>query len=454
MRTESKGTHVPRTVAAWIHGLVALTLFACLPQSEAVAQTITEIIDSAGDPNRPVGLSLPRGVAVDSSGNVYVAGRDTHNVYRIASPGTCSTGAGDPNCTITEIIDPNGDWAGNILRQPQDLDVDSSGNVYVAGFLSNNAFKIATPGTCSTAGPLCTITKIIDSGGSGNLGETLSRAGGVAVDSAGNVYVTGTNGSNVFKIEPGGTIRQIMKGGSLQWPKDVAVDSSGNVYVAASGTKNAFKIEAPGTCSTSGTACVFREIINSNGDGMGNDLKDPRGVAVDAGGNVYLTDFKSSPDSDVFKIDTPGACGTGAGDPNCTITQIIDSTGDGAGNSLDGASSVAVDSSGNVYVTGSTSDNAFKIDPGGTITEIIDTTGDSGPNSLFGTHSVAVDSSGNVYVTGETSDNAFRIGPSPAAVPAVGTRGIALLAAAFVCAALWWIPRRLHRSRLERSTDG
>jgi hypothetical protein len=68
-----------------------------------------------------------------------------------------------------------------------------------------------------------------------------------------------------------------------------------------------------------------------------------------------------------------------------------------------------VDSSGNVYVTGHGSDNAFKVTPGGTITEIIDSTGDRSGNTLNATQDVAVDSSGNVYVTGFYSYNAFKI---------------------------------------------
>ena len=84
---------------------------------------------------------------------------------------------------------------------------------------------------------------------------------------------------------------------------------------------------------------------------------------------------------------------------DAAITQIIDATGDGGGNLLDGTRGVAVDASGNVYVTGLYSDNAFQISPSGTISEIIDSTGDGG-SGLDGPFGIAVDASGNVYVTG------------------------------------------------------
>ena len=89
--------------------------------------------------------------------------------------------------------------------------------------------------------------------------------------------------------------------------------------------------------------------------------------------------------------------------------EIIDSTGDGGGNTLDSPRGVAVDTTGNVYVIGFSTDNAFKITPGGTITEIIDSTGDGGGNTLTGPIGIAVDTTGNVYVTGLSTDNAFKI---------------------------------------------
>ncbi len=79
------------------------------------------------------------------------------------------------------------------------------------------------------------------------------------------------------------------------------------------------------------------------------------------------------------------------------ITEIIDVTGDGAGNVLDNPASIAVDGVGNVYVAGDGTDNAFRITPGGVITEIIDASGDGAGNVLNGPEGIAVDAAGNVY---------------------------------------------------------
>lgn len=105
-------------------------------------------------------------------------------------------------------------------------------------------------------------------------------------------------------------------------------------------------------------------------------------------------------------------------------TELISAIGDGGGNTLDLTWGITVDGSGNVYVTGEVSDNAFKITPAGVITEIIDAAGDGAGNTLDGPIAISVDASGNVYVTGAKSDNAFMLSASD--VPALSLRGTLL----------------------------
>jgi len=171
--------------------------------------------------------------------------------------------------------------------------------------------------------------------------------------------------SNAFKITPGGVITEIIDstgdggGNPLTAPRGIAVDGTGNVYVTGLSSDNAFKITPGG---------VITEIIDSTGDGV-NGLFSPQGITVDGSGNVYVAGFTQSR---AFKI-TPGG----------VITEIIDSTGDtGAVNRFSGPNGIAVDGAENVFVTGLFTDNAFKITPGGVITQIIDSTGDMRCNVL------------------------------------------------------------------------
>jgi cysteine-rich repeat protein len=160
-------------------------------------------------------------------------------------------------------------------------------------------------------------------------------------------------------------------------------------------------VVAVALASASTEAKTITQIIDATGDGAGNPFETdagPAGIAVDGLGNVYVTGYWSQ---NAFRID-----------PNGMITQIIDATGDGEGNTLTRPTDVAVDESGNVYVAGGLGHNAFRIDPSGGITEIIDATGDGAGNPLGITAEVAMGGSGNVYVTGFFSTNAFRIEPN------------------------------------------
>ncbi len=298
--------------------------------------------------------------------------------------------------TVTQIIDADGDGDPlHPLDYPAGIAVDSAGTVCVGGRDSNNAFRVTAGGA---------IEQIIDSTGDGGF-YGLSATRWVAVDASGNCYLTGGSSNSAFKIDPGGAIKEIINLDGdgfyiLEYPIGIAVGPTGNVYVAGYDSHNAFRITPGG---------VIAQIIDSSGDGS-NSLLGARGIAVDGSGNVLVTGDNTD---NVFRIAASSTCST-SGTP-CTITEIMDHTG-----GLDRPTGIAVDGSGNVYVTGYNSDNAFRIhvpttcSTGGTpctITEIIDASGAGGGMALDGPLRIAVSPSGRVYVTGNVTDNLFEIMP-------------------------------------------
>jgi sugar lactone lactonase YvrE len=349
--------------------LLVLCAFAFVGPSAAVAQTITEIIDFAGDGTNP--LERPFMIAAPASGDVYVAGIDSDNAFRI-----------EPDSTISEIIDSTGDGT-NVLVIGYGMAVDAAGNRYVGGHLTLNVFKVSPTGT---------ITQIIDATGDGS--NSLGPPTEIVTDSLGNVYVAGLSFDNVFKITPSGTISQIIDatgdGGSnpLNEPKYLAVDAADNIYVSGALSGNVFRITPAGAI----THLLDAFIAN--------------GIDFDLDQNLYVAFIGG-----VLKR-TPGG----------TVTQIIDGSGDGT-NPLGQPEGLAADRFGNVYVTGRDTDNVFQITASGVISEILDITGD-GTNPFDEGGHVAVDDSGSttirIYASGLTSDNVFRI-ELPVPPPPTGT---------------------------------
>lgn len=334
----------------------------------------TQIVGPDGDGHGNT-LRTPWTIATDQSGNVFIAGWQSNNAFKVT-----------PDGAVEQIIGPDGDGAGNDLRRPTWIAADDSSNVYVAGEVSDNVFKITPEGD---------ITEIVERAGTG-AGDGLDGAFGVAIDRWRNVYVTGRFSDNVLKITPEGTITQIIGpdgdglGHALDGPWGIATDQSGDVFVSSWGSNAAFKVTREGAIS---------QLIDHAGDGGGNSLTGPRGIATDSLGNVFVV---GSASNNVFRISAAGK-----------ITQIIDQTGDGTGNTLHNPTGIDVDASGNVFIAGWLTRNAFRVSTTGVITQIIDGTGDGTNHVLSSPTGIATDQLGNVFVAGEFSHNAFRIPVRP-----------------------------------------
>ncbi len=196
-------------------------------------------------------FNSPSSVTVDSSGNVYVADTTNHTIRKI-SPSTAVTtlagSAGLPGST-------DGTGASARFSAPWGVAVDSSGFVYVADTNNKTIRKITPGGTVTTLAGLAGSAGSADGTGSG---ARFGNPHGVAVDSAANVYVADTGNNTIRRITSAGVVTTLAglagtfgsadgTGGSARFyaPASIAADDAGNLYVADAGNNTMRKI-APG----------------------------------------------------------------------------------------------------------------------------------------------------------------------------------------------------------------
>jgi uncharacterized delta-60 repeat protein len=344
------------------------------------------------------GFDVAYGMAVDGSGNAYVTGASV-------SPGTCNFYC-DDYATVKYNASGTQQWVARYNGPGNDDDhavaiaVDGSGNVYVTG---------ASIGTAWPDYDYATVK--YDSSGQeqwvaryNGPGNDFDFATAIAVDASGNVYVTGASeGSGTGPFDYA-TIKYDASGNQLWVARyngpgndddeayAIAVDASGNVYVtgysSGSGTGNDY------ATIKYNSAGQEQWVARYNGPSNSNDYANA--MAVDVSGNVYVTGFSD---------------GSGTGFDYATVK--YDSSGqeqwvaryNGPGNDDDEPSAIAVDSSGNVHVTGySTGSDSFydyttiKYNGSGTEEWVARYNGEA--NLLDIAYAIALDASGNVYVTG------------------------------------------------------
>jgi sugar lactone lactonase YvrE len=229
---------------------------------------------------------------VDSSGNVYVADEGNSLIRKITSGGVVSTLAGEAGVTGTN----NGQAATALFAYPTGVAVDTSGNVYVADE-DNHTIREISGGVVSTLAGQAGVTGAAN-GPAAN--ATFYYPFGVAVDTSGTVYVAEEGNSLIRKIS-GGTVSTLAgqagvtgatnatgTSASFAYPTGVAVDALGNVYVADEKNYLLREITPGGVVSTlAGQAGVTG--IN-NGPAASALFYYPYGVAVDSSRNVYIAD--------------------------------------------------------------------------------------------------------------------------------------------------------------------
>lgn len=368
----------------------------------------------------------PAGVAIDSADNIYVTDTTKHVIRKITPAGVVTTLAG--NAGSAGNTDDTGPAAR--FNQPYGIAVDATDNVYVAD-RNNHTIRKITP-----AGVVTTIA-----GSAGNPGNadgaaiTTARFNnplGVALDSAGNVYVADDENQTIRKIS-GGTVTTFAgAAGSpgsadgtgaaarFSFPNGVATDSADNVYVGDAGNYTIRKITPAGAVTTlAGSAGNFGD---ADGTGAGASFFNPTGVATDSAGNIFVADGSSSK---IRKVTPAGVVTTLAG-PTLAFGSA---DGTGAEARFSAPQGVAADSAGNVYVADSSS-TIRKITPAGVVSTLAGTPGVSGSADgtgaaaeFAGLRGIATDGAGNVYVA-DSAHTIRKITPAGVVTTLAGTAGV------------------------------
>lgn len=240
---------------------------------------------------------------------------------------------------------------------PEAVAIDKSGNIYIADYAGNRVRKVS-------AGKISTIAGNGISGYSGDGGPgtsaMLNAPQGVAIDSAGNVFIADTFNAVIRKVIPAGTISKFATSASFFDLLQMAIDSANNLYVADDGACVVWKVTPAAVVS------IVAGVLNTcgyNGDGIPAttaQLNGPSAVAVDASGNLLLVDYNNNR---VRETNTSGIISTIAGNGTCNYT------GDGGPATLAELCpwGIALDKSGTIYVSDLIFERIRKI-KGGTIT--------------------------------------------------------------------------------------
>jgi Beta-propeller repeat len=417
------------------------------------------------------GANFGVAIAVDAAGSVYVAGSTNGTSFPGVTGASLQPANAGGNDVFVTKINPAGTaivystfLGGSGNEGALGMAIDGAGNVYLVGSTTSTQFPGVTGssiqpthggGLFDAAGDAIVYSTFL--GGSGS-----DSARGIAVDAAGNAYVTGSSSSTTFpgvgsgslqpangggedvfvtKINPTGTaiVYSTFLGGSGDdYGYSIAVDAAGNAYVTGGTLSAAFPgvgaaslqpVNAGGEdafvtkINPAGSAIVYSTFLGGSGDETSWHL------AIDGAGSAYVTGTTTStsfPGVTASSIQPANGGGTDGFvtklDP--TGTAIVYSTFLG-GSAVDASYDVAVDAAGNAYVTGMTSSSTFpgvdgssiqpanaggpdafvtQLDPAGSAilfsTFLGGTSGDAG-------NALAVDGAGNLYVTGTVNSTTF-----------------------------------------------
>lgn len=259
-------------------------------------------------------FSGPVGVRVDATGKVFVGDSGNDAIRQITAGGSVTTLAGLPG-NLGNGVPTDGTGAAASFYRPYAVDLDASGNVYVADYGLGGIRKV-TP-----AGVVTTIAGVSGSAGSADgtgAAARFSGPSGLVVVASGDIFVADQGNHTIRKIAAGGVVTTFAGTAGVQGSADgtgaaasffhpfaIAVDSQGNLFVTDKDNKKIRKITAAGVVSTFAGSGAHG---GSDGTGTAATFYSPSGIAIDSADDIYVTDAAA-----IRKITPAGVVTTFAG---------------------------------------------------------------------------------------------------------------------------------------------
>ncbi len=235
----------------------------------------------------------PRGMVVDSVGNVYVADKNNNCIRKITPQGAVTTFAGSNNGGYADAAGTAAQFS-----KPYGLAIDKDGNVYVADSANNRIRKITPQGVVTTVAGSGTAGLVNAAG----MGAQFNAPSGLVFDSSGNLYVVDTMNHCVRKISPQGIVTTVAGSGTAGYidstgmaaqfnkPCGVAIDKDGNLYVADEGNNNIRKITPQGVVTTLAGTSIAGYV---DGAGVTAQFNSPYFIAIGQG-RLFVADRGNS----------------------------------------------------------------------------------------------------------------------------------------------------------------
>ncbi|MFC3887591.1 putative Ig domain-containing protein, partial [Salinispirillum marinum] len=266
-----------------------------------------------GGPATSARLAGASGVAVDASGNIYIADTNNHRIRRVSPNGIIETVAGDGSIGLvgTGIIRFSGDGglATNArLSSPNGVAVDAAGNIYIADTGNHRIRRVSPNGIIETVAGRG-LSPILSGNGIPAVTAYLHGPTSVAVDNLGNLYIADSGSHRIRRVNQSGIIETVAGSGPggnwqvgsfsgdggpatearLYSPNGVTVDDAGNLFIVDSRNHRIRRVSPSGIIDTiAGTSTAGYSGDSSQATEA--ELKNPTGIVVDSAGNVYIAD--------------------------------------------------------------------------------------------------------------------------------------------------------------------